>query len=178
MSENIFGRFPCKPNEYCKIVGSLLAKLVADMLEGFGFRTEVNVTNKDEADIKVYQNDQLIIVGETLNWSISSKLSTSRIEQIIRNLSQYDNRCRKALFYSVPIWNVAYWAHQNRVDLVCFGFQILPEDFYDFFYEKNIVEQTEPLNDDTKNAVKEKIEEYLRAKNLLQITPETSQSLA
>jgi len=74
--------------------------------------------------------------------------------------------------------NVSNWAHQNRIDLVCFGFQVLPEDFYDFFYEKNIVEQREPLSNDTKDAMKEEIEEYLRAKNFLQTNPRASQTLA
>ena len=79
-------RFPCRPNEYSKIVGGLLTKIIAEILNQLEFRTEVNVTDKNDVNIKIYWNNNLIIVGEALNWSIATRLTEERRQQIINNL--------------------------------------------------------------------------------------------
>jgi len=159
--------FPCKKEEYCKIVGDILPRLLARIFCELGFRPLLNARQTNGVDIEAYRDDSLVLVGEILNWSISSRLSNKRKDKIVENLCMYSDSCKRVLFHSVPMSNIDDVFSENNIDLVCFGFQILPQDFFNFFLEKDQVIRRKQLNRETMNLVKNRVLNYLRANRLL-----------
>lgn len=159
--------FPCKKEEYCKIVGDILPHLLARIFRELGFRPLLNARQTNGVDIEAYRDDSLVLVGEILNWSISSRLSNKRKDKIVENLCMHSDSCKRVLFHSVPMSNIDDVFSENNIDLICIGFQILPQDFFNFFLEKDQVIRRRPLNRETKHIVRSKIERYLRLIMLL-----------
>ena len=82
--------FPCEQLEYVKTVGELLLTILSEILTELGFRVIVPSQRANGVDMKIFLGDNLIAVAEVLNWSISSRLTNNRKNNIIRNLNEYN----------------------------------------------------------------------------------------
>ena len=112
-------RFPIEKTRYLQCVGRLLPHRISQVFKELGFETWINSRQGNDIDLKVYLGDELIIVGEILNWSIYSKLSYKRKENIINNLSKYD--CKKVLIYTIlDDRDLEYFANKG-IDLIEIG---------------------------------------------------------
>ena len=130
-------RFPIEKTRYLQCVGRLLPHRISQVFKELGFETWINSRQGNDIDLKVYLGDELIIVGEILNWSIYSKLSYKRKENIINNLSKYD--CKKVLIYTILDDRDLECFANKGIDLIEIGYQLLPEHFYDHFLKKGQV---------------------------------------
>ena len=165
----MYKKFPCNPREYAKTVGGLLIRLIGEIFNELGFKAVINESKVDEADIKIYQNGKLVLAGEVLNWGGNSTISRKRRNQIVKNLSKLENCIRVLFCSSHPRFSQPYDPRITRlagcppnVRIVCFGFQILPKEFYYFFRERNRDDDRETLNEETKASIKEDIKSLLR----------------
>lgn len=151
-------RFPCEESEYKKIVGRLLPDILEEIFTELGFEVTVNHQQANGVDLEIFQEDNLILVAEVVNWSIGSRLTHKRKNSYIRNLSEYD--CNKVFIYTVSLSNLDGFK-ENGIDLLEIGYQILPQTFYNFFLAKEQVERRKIDSTDVRQDIKEKIRSYL-----------------
>ena len=140
-------------------VGRLLPRRISQILRELGYNVWINPNQGNNIDLKVWSNNNLIIVGEILNWSIGSKLAEKRLNKMISNLNNFD--CRKLLVYTTLDQASVSKFIQNDIDVLEIGYQLLPKFYYDFFSAKEQVERREIDSDATKQDIKEKIASYL-----------------
>jgi len=165
MSENVSyysrrnNRYPVRRTIYMQTVGRLLPRRVSQILKELGFKVWINPSQGNNIDLKVWNDDNLIIVGEILNWSIGSKLAEKRLNKMISNLNNFD--CRKLLVYTTLDQASVSKFIQNGIDVLEIGFQLLPKSYYDFFSARRQIERREIDSATTKNEIKENLSSYL-----------------
>jgi hypothetical protein len=157
--------FPCEKEEYCKIVGGLLPRILVGIFSGLGFGVRVNPEVANDVDLWVYLDGKLVLVAEILNWSVRSRLSEKRKDGIIRNLCHYN--CNRVLIYTVPNSNIDDEFTENNIDTVCIGFQVLPPEFYEFFLKKGQIIRRRHESSETIEHIKHVTKNYLIKKGLL-----------
>ena len=163
-------RYPVKRHVFMQKVGRLLPHRIGQILEElgytnrYGFKVWINPNQGNDVDLKVWSNNDLILIGEILNWSTGSRLSEKRCNNIICNLSKH--HCRKILIYTVLDRKNWLKVHRNKIDTLKIGYQILPQTFYWFYKYRG--QTTKRMTDckDTKKDIKSKISRYLENKNL------------
>lgn len=155
--------FPCRKEEYCRIVGELLPTTISKVLFDCGFRPEASPLSANDVDLRVYLADRLVLVAEILNWSISSRLADKRKNKIIKNLIAFSNVAR-ALIHSVPNSNIDDEFAEKGIDTVCIGFQLLPNEFYSFFVEKGHIVKRRPVTMKAFHDIRATIANYLNEK--------------
>ncbi len=143
----------------------MLPRILAVVFSGFGFCVRVNPVEGNGVDLWVYEDSELVLAIEVLNWSIRSRLSNKRKGKIIDNLSRY--KCNRVLVYSVPNSNVDEEFAKKSVDTLCIGFQLQPRKFYKFFEERRQVIRRRPISLEAVQAIKRIIKNYLVEKGLL-----------
>ena len=151
-------RFPCEELKYAKTVGELLLSILKELFEELGFRAETFPLERNGADMQVYLGDNLVLVAEVLNWSIGSRLTDRRKENIIRNLDQHS--CNKLLIHTIPLSNTN-GVEEGGIDLLKIGFQILPVTYYIFFFAKKQVMKRWIDCDATRKRIRSKILDYV-----------------
>ena len=145
-------------------VGRLLPRRISQILRELGYNVWINPNQGNNIDLKVWSNNNLIIVGEILNWSIGSKLAEKRLNKMISNLNNFD--CRKLLVYTTLDQASISEFIQNGIDVLEIGYQLLPKFYYNFFSVKRQVERREIDSEITKKDIREKITSYLERRNI------------
>jgi hypothetical protein len=104
-----------------------------------GYKVWINPDQSNGVDLKIWHNDELVLVAEIINWSIKSRMAMEKKRWKTDNLTAYN--CKKLLIHT------AFFNESILEDLpdygisaVRIGFQILPKHFYDFYLAKNQVE--------------------------------------
>ena len=166
MSENSGRRFPIDRHLCNKRVGSLLQHRIGQIVKELGFKTKVAKVEANDVDIEVYdEEDNLILVGEILNWSPYSYLNNRRKNEIIRNLSRYS--CRRVLIH-------AALEGDHLLDDLCLhgistlriGYQILPKYFYDHYAEQDKIESRRIDSRETRNEMKAELARFFKSVRL------------
>jgi hypothetical protein len=155
-------RYPVRRKLYIKTVGELLEKIISQAFNELGFRTEI-AGSSNGVDIKVFdKEDDLFLVAEILNWSPRSWLSHKRKNNIIHNLSKYD--CARLLIYTcMKDENLLQDLMAQRIQTLKIGFQILPKNYYNFYFKKNQVDLREADSEETREEIKMRIIECVTA---------------
>lgn len=143
-------------------VGRLLPRRISQILKEINpdYTVWINPNQGNGIDLKVWYNNNLIIAGEILNWSIKSRLSEKRRETMISNLDEFP--CRKLVVYTSLEDNHISRFTQNGIDILEIGYQLLPRDYYYFFLEKEQVDKRRIDSNSTKEDIKNKIIVYLK----------------
>ena len=163
-------RYPVEKSRYYQCVGRLLphriGQIIEELLKEMGYRKGqdfavwINPKQGNDVDLKVWFHGQLIIVAEILNWSIKSKLSEKRKENIVNNLLSYN--CEGLLICTV-LENLNFEEFEKReISVLRIGYQLLPKDFYMFFSKKSQTELRKIDSKETRNDIKLKIKEILK----------------
>ena len=155
-------RYPVKRTVYVQKTGRLLPRRISQILRELNsnFTVWINPGQGNGVDLKVWYGCDLIIAGESLNWSIGSKMSEKRREGMISNLHEFS--CRKLLVYTTLDNNHVSRFVQNGIDVMEIGYQILPRFYYNFYLGKGQVIRREIDCAKTKNDIKKKIVSYLK----------------
>lgn len=156
-------RYPVERTVYVQTTGRLLPRRISQILRELNFKVWINPKQGNDIDIKVWQNDTLIIAGEILNWSIHSILSKKRLRKMISNLKKFN--CRKLVIYTILDEISLSEFRKNGIDTLEIGYQILPKDYYYFFSFKGQIERRKIDSKATKQDLKNKITAYLRRNN-------------
>jgi hypothetical protein len=158
-----YRRYPVEKEEYDKSVGKLLPHRIGQILKELGFRTQIFEVEENGVDIKVFDNDnRLILVGEIINWSIGSYLNNSRITKIINNLSEY--QCKRVLVYAAPRGeHLLEDLGSYSISKLKIGYQLLPKYFYDHYAKRGQVFLREIDSRITRQDIKTKIVEFLQS---------------
>ncbi|OGH05842.1 MAG: hypothetical protein A2W22_06750 [Candidatus Levybacteria bacterium RBG_16_35_11] len=135
--------FPCKRKKYTKTVGELLINILREVFSEIGFEVSINPPEENSVDLKVFRENQLVLVAEVLNWSIGSRLTKNRERQITDNLNQFN--CARVLIHTVPLSPLNKFS-ENGISLIAIGYQILPRHYYTFFKHKEQVERRNPYS--------------------------------
>jgi len=151
-------RFPCEQREYVKTVGELLVIILSEILIELGFEVIVPPQNATGVDLRIFVGNRLIAVAEVLNWSIGSRLTDIRKNNIIRNLNDYN--CNKLFIHTVPLSNLDGFT-ESEIYLLQIGFQVLPEPYYNFFLTKRQVERRTVDSNSTRSNIRAKILDYI-----------------
>lgn len=136
---NTFPKYPCPREEYCRTVGEEGQKMIQAALQEiinpiFPKATVFsNPTNGNGPDIMIY-DDKLLFLGEVCNFWQNSFINDKRAERIRKNLKGVRH---KALFTTFPLTDYKARRLLRHIPKFYTGFQILPQDFYLFFLEKN-----------------------------------------
>ena len=144
--------------EYVKTVGELLLTILSEILTELGFRVIVPSQRANGVDMKIFLRDNLIAVAEVLNWSIGSRLTDIRKNNIIRNLNEYN--CNKLFIHTVPLSNLE-GITESEIYLLQIEYQVLPEPYYNFFLTKRQVERRNIDSDLTRSNIRAKILDYI-----------------
>lgn len=153
-------KYPVRRQVYMQTTGKLLPRRLSQILKELGFKIWINPKQGNNVDLKVWINDELILVGEILNWSIGSLLSERRLEKMISNLNEYE--CRKVVIYTVLDQKSLSNFIESAIDVLEIGFQLLPKFYYDFFRVKNQIEKRKIDSNSTKEEIRNKIMNYLK----------------
>jgi len=155
-------RYPVKRTVYMQTTGRLLPRRISQILRELNsnFTVWINPSQGNGIDLKVWHGCDLIIAGESLNWSIKSRLSEKRRENMISNLHEFS--CRKLLVYTTLENKHISRFIENGIDLLDIGYQILPRFYYNFYLKKGQVVKREIDCAKTKNDIKNKIVSYLK----------------
>jgi len=119
--------------KYTERVGELLPNILGKIFRELGFEVWVNPQQVNGVDLKVCRESNPVIVAEVLNWSIRSRLTLRRRDCIIENLNRFV--CKKLLVHTIQLSGLDT-LRENGIDLLCVGYQVLPQDFYDFYLNK------------------------------------------
>ena len=154
-------RFPVKRTVYMQTTGRLLPRRISQILRELNsnFTVWINPSQGNGIDLKVWHGCDLIIAGEVLNWSIKSRLSEKRRENMISNLHEFS--CRKLLVYTTLDNNHVSRFVQNGIDVMEIGYQVLPRFYYNFYLGKGQVVKREIDSVKTRTDIKHKIISYL-----------------
>jgi len=144
--------------EYTKEVGKALPKILGEVLTELGFRVEVNHQQANGVDLEIFLGDNLVLVAEVVNWSIRSRLTDKRKNCYIRNLSKHN--CSKVFIYTVPLSNLNGFT-ENGIHLLELGYQILPENYYNYFLELGQVTRRKIDSDSVRRDIRSKILGYV-----------------
>ena len=153
-------RFPCEQTEYIKTVGKLLLTILCGIFTELGFEVKPRSLEANGVDMEVLLASRLALVIEVLNWSIGSRLTDNRKDNIIRNLCAFD--CNRLLVHTIPLSNL-HGLEENEIDIIQLGYQVLPETYYDFFLTKEQVERRRIDCDSTRRDIRAKILEYVNS---------------
>ena len=107
-------------------------------------------------DLKVWYDGKLVLVAEVLNWSVGSYLSEKRSRNIKNNLNQYS--CPKVLIHTTLSNHEIQKFADTDIIVFKIGYQLLPRYFYNFFREKNQIQQRRYDSKETKEDLKMKIQ--------------------
>ncbi len=142
LSLSVNSRYPTEGMpEYLQKTGRLLPHRIGQILEQLGFKTWINPKQNNGVDIKVWDNEQLVLVGEILNWSPYTRLSENRVQHITDNLldAAYDN-CERVLIYTAMENEYALEdLEMMGITTLRIGNQILPRLFYNHYLARNQV---------------------------------------
>lgn len=162
-----YKRYPIdNKRRYLQSLGRLLPHRIGQIFQELGFRCWIAKGQSNDVDLKLYDDkDNLLLVGEILNWSSHSELSGKRQNWIIDNLSHYN--CNRLLMYTTLENESAL----NRFDiydisLLKIGYQLLPKSFYDFFVRKNQVEYRRIDSRETRKHITSRLMEYLQSSGM------------
>jgi hypothetical protein len=171
MSEDSDRRFPIDKTRYYQSVGRLLPHRIGQIIKESGYTAKngykiwINPNQSNDVDFKIYFNDNLVLVGEVLNWSIKSWLSEKRKSCIIKNLTIYN--CKRVLIYTV--FSNEYLLKDFSsygISLVKLGFQLLPEYFYSFYANKNQIEYRKVDSRETIDCIRSTIIQHLQSSRI------------
>jgi len=132
-------KYPVKEDKYRKSVGRLLPHRICQILKELGYETWMNPNQGNGVDIKVWHNGRLVLVAEVLNWSVGSYLSEKRSRNIKNNLNQYN--CPKVLIHTTLSNHEVQKFADTDIIVFKIGYQLLPKYFYNFFRERNQIQQ-------------------------------------
>ncbi|MEM4733092.1 MAG: hypothetical protein QXD70_01010, partial [Candidatus Bathyarchaeia archaeon] len=96
---------------------------------------------------------------EVLNWSIGSRLSEKRYENIVNNLSEYN--CSKVLIYTTLEEDYVEKFRSKGIITLEIGYQLLPKVFYNFFKEKGQVTKRKIDSSQTSQDIENKLSELI-----------------
>lgn len=163
MSVNSDKRFRVRQSVYDKCVGKLLPHRIGQILKELGFRTRIFEVEENGVDIKVFDNDnRLILVGEIVNWSHRSYMNNSRITKIISNLSEY--QCQRLFIYTaIGGESLLKNLDDYGIPKLKIGYQLLPKFFYDHFAKKDQVILREIDSRITRRDIKTKVGKFLQS---------------
>ncbi len=120
----------------------------------------INSSQGNDVDLKVWDKDTLVIVGEILNWSIVSELARKRLRKMISNLKEYS--CRRLMIYTHLDENSLLAFKESGIDTLGIGYQILPKYYYNFYASKGQVIGRKIDSKETRLDLKNKLIAYLR----------------
>jgi hypothetical protein len=152
-------RFPIEPpTRYFQKTGRLLVHRLSQLFTQMGFSTEVCLGQDNGVDLKVFDsNNKLVLVAEVFNWSPHSSLNLKRKGCVIKNLTDY--KCLRVLFYTSmdyePLVNdltLLYGIQTVKLD-----YQVLPEEFFEFFRAKNQIDGRRIDADNIRQYIKAKV---------------------
>ena len=151
-------RYPVEKSRSYQCVGRLLPHRIGQIFHELGFKTWVNPKQGNDIDLKVFLGNKLTIAIEALNWSVGSVLSEKRKNNIIKNLTKYN--CKRLLIYTVLNKNAPEDLEdftRNRISLIKIGYQLLPKEFFKFFFEKRQIDFRKIDSSETKEDIKKKL---------------------
>ena len=151
-------KFPVDKKRYTRVVGNLLPTMLESIFTELGFRVKTYYLQANGRDMEIFDGDTLVIAVEVLNWNIGSKLHPDRKSCIIRNLNKYN--CNRLLVHTVPLTRTD-GLEQNRIVCLGIGYQVLPQEYYDFFLNKEEVRHRRPNSEHVRTEIKSKIIQYL-----------------
>lgn len=118
-------------------LGKLLPHRIGQILKKLGYQTEIARGQSNGVDIKVWQNGNLILVAETKNYNMATKMTNDKKENAIRNLNEYPT-ARKVLIYTMMANEDILDDFKARgVSILKIGYQLMPWWFY-YSLEKNL----------------------------------------
>jgi hypothetical protein len=170
LSENT-RRFPVEQQICNKCIGALLQHRIGQILKDLGFRTKIAKVESNGVDLEVYDvENNLVLVGEIINWSPYSYLSIPRRNRIIDNLSQY--HCRKVLIYAAMKGEDLLDDFDSYgISKLKIGYQLLPKLFYKHYSERGMIESRRIDSRKTRKDILTKMSNLL---DLLRIQNQTS----
>ena len=152
-------KYPVESTIYMQTTGKLLPRRIYQILRELGLRVWINPKQGNDIDLKVWYDNSLLIAGEILNWSVKSLLSHKRQYKIVSNLEEYD--CRRLVVYTtLDERSISIFAEEG-IDVLRIGYQILPRHYYNFFLQKNQVENRRIDSAETKQEIRELLLNYL-----------------
>jgi hypothetical protein len=167
MSEDFDRRYPVGQSTYLQNVGRLLPQRIASILRELGFTVWINEGQSNGVDLKIFDdNNNLLVVAEILNWSPYSELSNKRKESIISNLLHHS--CRRLLVYTtMKNESILEDLSSNNVSVLKIGFQILPQEYYDFFCRKNQITLRRAASAEATEHIRSLLTQCLRSSGLI-----------
>ena len=153
MSRN---KYPVPKTKYLQSVGRLLPHRICQILKELNYEAEMSTKQSNGTDLKVWYDGKLVLVAEVLNWSVGSYLSEKRSKNIKDNLNQYS--CPKVLIHTTLSNHEVQKFADTDIIVFKIGYQLLPKYFYNFFREKNQVQQRRYDSKEIKEDLKMKIQ--------------------
>jgi hypothetical protein len=157
-------RYPIQRSRYFQSVGRLLEHRLGQIFQELGYQTWICPGQSNGVDIIVFNENDLILVAEVLNFSICTYLSNKRKKSIISNLSEYSDR-RLLIYSCLANENILDDLGLYGISPLKIGYQLQPKWFYDCFAIRNRVVLREVDSRETRQDIKSKIVRFLQSLN-------------
>jgi hypothetical protein len=155
-------RYPIERSRYFRSVGRLLPHRLGQIFQELGYQTWICPGQSNGVDLIVFNEHDLILVAEVLNFSIRTYLSNERKKSIISNLSEYNDR-RLLIYSCLANENILDDFGLYGISLCKIGFQIQPKWFYDYFAERKKIILRRADSEETRQDIKAQITALLRS---------------
>ncbi|HMK94317.1 MAG TPA: hypothetical protein VK536_02835 [Candidatus Limnocylindrales bacterium] len=125
----VFGYFAEEP-KYRQALGKLLPHRIGRILDKLGFVTEISYGQSNGVDIKARINGRLVLVIETKNLNITTKLPDEIIQNCIDNLQAHPY-CRRYFIYTQMANTKSLDKFKEKgIRVLEIGYQLMPRWFY------------------------------------------------
>ena len=161
-----YSKYPVSRTVYTQTTGKLLEHIIKKIfLELKASKVNLPYGQANDVDIKVWdRKGKLVIVGEIINWSIFSLLTTNRRNIMITNLTQHP--CNRVFIYTNLSKSHLTFFTTNNIDQIKIGYQVLHNPYFNFYQNKNQVINRKGYCLAVKNDIKKKIQVYLKRRKI------------
>lgn len=179
-------RYPESRSIYTLKVGRTRELQLRRIFENIGFLVRTNPLSRRKCDLELYSKEDIyfkrrIVVIEVTNENLSSYDSTwtkrkgsfyssKWIKQKISLFRRYRKEPKplKLLICSFrgSFQDIDKLECESGCYTIEIGFQVLPQNYYDFYKKKNLVQYRRPDDSESYDLTKEKIESFLKQNSI------------
>lgn len=131
-------KYPTTRLEYCERVGHTRENQLANILRDLGFKVNV-YPKKQKCDISLYNPKKKFAVIEVKNENFSSHYDKKEVDSILKRFRKEKKDVHKILVSSFRKnfqKDDLERMEKKGIKIIEIGFQVLPEDYYNFYKKK------------------------------------------
>jgi hypothetical protein len=126
---SVYAYYP-EDERYRRSLGKLLPHRIGRILDKVGFTTKVSFGQSNGADIKAWIANKLVLVIETKNYNVRTKITDELLENTVENLQAHPYSKKYFIYTQMANEEVLDYLRENGINVLKLGYQLLPRWYY------------------------------------------------